>query len=68
MKQVILNIPDGNYEFFIELMEKLNFVSVESDDEEIPKEVQNMVLERLRNSKRENLVTWEEVKAKLKSR
>jgi hypothetical protein len=68
MKQVILNIPDSNYEFFMELMSKLNFISTDADDEEIPKEVQEMVLERLRTSKREELVTWEQVKAKLKSR
>lgn len=66
MKQVILNIPDSNYDFFIELMKKLNFTFEDSDDEEIPKEVQEMVLERLRTSKREDMVTWEEAKAKLK--
>ncbi len=68
MKQVVLNIPDSNYEFFMELMKKLNFITVDSNDEEVPKEVQEMVLERLRTSKREELVTWEEVKSKLKSR
>ena len=68
MKQVVLNIPDSNYEFFMELMKKLNFITVDSNDEEVPKEVQEMVLERLRTSKREELVTWEEVKSKLKTR
>lgn len=68
MKQVILNIPDSNYDFFMELMKKLNFTTVDESVEEIPKEVQEMVLERLRTSKRENLVTWEEVKSKLKNR
>jgi hypothetical protein len=68
MKQVILNIPDGNYDFFMELLKKLNFTAIETSDEEIPKEVQEMVLERLRTSKRENLVTWEDVKSKLKHR
>ena len=68
MKQVVLNIPDSNYEFFMELMKKLNFITVDSNDEEVPKEVQEMVLERLRTSKREELVTWEEVKSILKSR
>jgi hypothetical protein len=66
MKQVILNIPDSNYEFFIELMKKLNFTIADSSEEEIPKEVQEMVLERLRTSKREDMLTWEEAKAKLK--
>lgn len=68
MKQVILNIPDSNYDFFMELMKKLNFTTADTSEEEIPKEVQEMVLERLRTSKRENLVTWEEVKLKLKNR
>ena len=65
MKQVILNIPDSNYEFFMELMKKLNFTAIDSA-EEIPKEVQEMVLERQRTSKREDMLTWEEAKAKLK--
>ena len=66
MKQVILNIPDSNYDFFIELMKKLNFTVADSSEEEIPKEVQEMVLERLRTSKREDMLTWEEAKVKLK--
>jgi hypothetical protein len=66
MRQVILNIPDSNYEFFIELIKKLNLGEIESEDEEIPEEVKKMVLERKRTSKRENLLTWEEVKANLK--
>jgi hypothetical protein len=65
MKQVILNIPDSNYEFFIELMRKLNFKTI-NEEEEIPEEVKRMVLDRKKNSKRENLLTWEEVKANLK--
>lgn len=66
MRQVILNIPDSNYEFFIELIKKLNIGEIESEDAEIPEEVKKMVLERKRTSKRENLLTWEEVKANLK--
>jgi hypothetical protein len=66
MKQVVLNIPDTNYEFFMELMKKLNFTPVEEDDADIPEEVKKMVIDRLNNSKRENLLTWEEAKAKLK--
>ena len=66
MRQVILNIPDSNYEFFIELIKKLNLGEIESEDEEIPEEVKKMVLERQRTFNRETALTWDEVKAKLK--
>jgi len=65
MKQIILNIPDNNYEFFMELMKKLDFEYTDQESE-IPEEIKKMVLERKKNSKRENLLTWEEVKANLK--
>jgi hypothetical protein len=65
MKQVILNIPDSNYDFFMELMKKLNFESVDSEDEVIPDEVKEMVLERKRTFNRDTALTWEEAQKKL---
>ena len=66
MKQVILNIPDSNYDFFIELMKKLNFNPIDSSDDEIPEDIQQKVLERVKHSNREELLTWQEVKSKLR--
>ena len=66
MKQVILNIPDNNYEFFMELMKKLNFITTDQEETQVPEDVKKMVMDRLNNSKRENLVTWEEAKTKLR--
>lgn len=66
MKQVILNIPDSNYDFFIELMKKLNLSPIDDVNDNIPLEIQQKVLYRLKNSKREDLLTWQEVKSKLK--
>ena len=66
MKQVILNIPDVNYDFFMELMKKLDFISIESENEEIPEDVKRKVIERARTFDRGKALTWEEAKLRLK--
>ena len=66
MKQVILNIPDNNFEFFMELMKKLNFITSDQEETQVPEDVKKMVMERKRTFKREDALTWEEVQKKLK--
>lgn len=67
MKQVILNIPEKNYDFFMELIENLGFV--EPSTIEIPEEHKNIVRKRIEDSNLnpERLLDWDEVKNDLKS-
>ena len=64
MKQITLSVPDEKYEFFVELLQTLEFVSIE--DFEIPEEHKNMVRERIKTSSKENWVKWDDVKDSIK--
>ena len=64
MKQITLSVPDEKYEFFVELLQTLEFVSIE--DFEIPEEHKNMVRERIKTSSKENWVKWDDVKDSFK--
>lgn len=62
MKQVILNIPDSKYAFFMELVKSLGFVK--AADVTIPEEHKKIVKQRIAASEKhsERLLDWEEVK------
>lgn len=67
MKQVTLSVPDEKYSFFIELMNSIDFVSIE-DFPPIPEEHKAIVMERIKKST-ENpdlLLDWDEVKDNFK--
>lgn len=64
MKQITLNIPDDKYTFFLELMENLGFEK--TDELTIPQEHKDIVRERIRNSKPDELISWDEARKKLK--
>jgi hypothetical protein len=64
MKQVTLNIPDNKYRFFIELVQNLGFEKAEEMD--IPEEHKAIVRERIRKSKPENLIPWDEARKQLR--
>ncbi len=61
MKQVTLNIPDTKLRFFMELFKQLG---LEVSDEEvvIPEEHKEIVLERIQNTKEEDLLNWDDIK------
>jgi hypothetical protein len=61
MKQVILNIPDNKYQFFIELVRNLGFDKAEELD--IPEEHKAIVRERTLKSKEnpDRLLDWDQV-------
>lgn len=63
MKQVIINIPDNKYDFFLELVHNLGFEKAE--DFEIPEEHKSIVRDRIKNSNPDNLIPWEEAREKL---
>jgi len=64
MKQLNLSIPEEKYEFFVELLKNLDFVSI--NDFEIPEAHQKLVLERKRTSSPDTLKNWDEVKHQFK--
>ncbi len=63
MKQITLNIPEHKYSFFLEL---LNNLGIEKLDEiEIPEEHKKIVRQRIKGSKKEDLLTWDDAKKNL---
>lgn len=62
MKQVILNIPDNKFQFFMELIKNLGFVK--ATEISIPEEHKKEVRKRIAaaNKNPERLLDWEEVK------
>ena len=61
MKEITLKIPDTKLKFFIELFKQLG---LEIRDEElvIPQEHKEIVLDRIQNTKEEDLLNWDDIK------
>ncbi|OFY88672.1 MAG: hypothetical protein A3K10_16915 [Bacteroidetes bacterium RIFCSPLOWO2_12_FULL_31_6] len=62
MKQVILNIPESKFKFFMELVKNLGFVK--TSEVSIPEEHKQEVRKRIAASDRnpERLIDWDNVK------
>ncbi|MCW3127843.1 MAG: hypothetical protein JWO03_3501 [Bacteroidetes bacterium] len=56
MKFMTLQVPDSSYEFFKELMAKLNVKISADDNMVISEEQKELVRERIKTSKPENLL------------
>jgi hypothetical protein len=66
MKEVTLKIPETKINFFMELIKQLGLeVSRELD---IPEEHKTIVRSRIKNSKPEEMISWEDARKKLKSK
>lgn len=65
MKQITLSIPEEKYDFFLELLNNMDFVSIE-DFPAIPKEHQILVKQRKLTSTPESMKDWDEVKHQFK--
>lgn len=64
MKEVTLKIPDDKYQFFMELVRNLGFERV--DEINIPEEHKAIVRERIKKSKPEELIPWQEAREQLR--
>jgi hypothetical protein len=62
MRQLTLNIPDKEYDFFLQLLKKFNFVKIKETDFEIPEEHKKLVIERRKNEDKTKQVKWNDVK------
>lgn len=61
MKEIILKVPDHKVDFILELIEQLG-LEASSEVVEIPEEHKAIVRERIKTSKPEDLVPWEEAR------
>ena len=61
MKKLTVHVPDNQYSFFMELVQKLGFVKVE--EQEISEEHKAIVRERIKKSSQnpDRLFDWEDV-------
>lgn len=68
MKEVKLKIPEEKLGFFRELVKELGFEMKEGDEEtiDIPEEHKAIVRERIKKSRPEDLVPWEEARKQFK--
>ena len=63
MRQLTVTIPDSFYETFISFFKHIPDVSIaENPTNEVPLWQQEMVLERMKNAKPEDYISWEESK------
>lgn len=65
MKEITLKVPDQKLSFFMELVKQLGF-EVAQHDIAIPEEHKTIVRERIKKSKPEDYIPWEEARKQLK--
>lgn len=65
MKEITLKIPDKKLGFFMELVKQLGF-EVTKDELVIPEEHKKIVRDRIKNTKPEDYIPWEEARKQLK--
>ncbi|MBS7230466.1 hypothetical protein KHA90_05465 [Flavobacterium psychroterrae] len=69
MRQLTVTIPDDFYETFVSFFKHIPDVSInENTENEIPLWQQEMVLERMKNAKPEDYISWEESKKRLNAK
>ncbi|MBY0487926.1 MAG: hypothetical protein K2P85_12180, partial [Flavobacteriaceae bacterium] len=61
MTQITLNIPDNELGFFMKLIEKFNYEPL-INDFTMNEEMKSLLDERRATSKKEDFVSWEDVK------
>jgi len=63
MHEITLKVPEQKIRFFMELIQNLGIEVIR--ESEIPEFQKELVRDRIRNSKDENLVPWEEARKQL---
>ena len=64
MKQIVLLVPEEKYDFFVELLNSIDFVSI--DDISIPESHKNLVRQRKQTSTAGSFKNWDDVKHQFK--
>jgi hypothetical protein len=65
MKQITLNIPDDELSFFMKLIEKFNYETVDNELS-VTEEMKNLLEERRSTSKMDDFIPWNEAKKQLR--
>ncbi len=68
MKQVILNIPESEFDFFMKLIKKFKYKTAETIDFNISEEVQQLVDERRKTAKASDYITRAQSNEKIKKK
>ncbi len=61
MKQIVVSVPDEKYDFVMELMNSMDFVTI-SDSIDIPKEHQLLVSQRKQTANSDRMHDWDKLK------
>jgi len=61
MKEITLKIPEKKFQFFLELVKQLG-LEIENSKTSIPKKHKEIVLDRIKKTKEEDLLNWDEIK------
>lgn len=62
MKEITLKVPDAKLSFFMELVSQLGLEIKNNDELVISKKHQGIVLDRIQNTKEEDLLNWDNIK------
>jgi galactose-1-phosphate uridylyltransferase len=65
MRQLTVTIPDAFYESLMQFLKPIPDVLVDESQEEYNRSIEKMVIERVKNSKPEDYISWEESKKRL---
>lgn len=61
MKEITLKVPDTKLSFFLELVNQLG-LEIKNDELVISKKHQEIVMDRIQNTKEEDLLNWDDIK------
>lgn len=65
MKQITLSIPEEKYSFFVELLNSIDFVSIDNLPS-IPEEHKKLVADRKAMANEETMKSWDNIKGQFK--
>jgi hypothetical protein len=68
MKQITLNIKDSQFKFFMELITKLDFVSVDKEENRLSSEQVMMLDKRLNDFNSDSYENWEDIKGSIEKK
>jgi len=63
MKEITLKVPDKKFDFFLELVKHLGIEI--AGDMEIPEEHKAIVRERIKSTRPEDMIPWEDARKQL---
>lgn len=65
MRQLTVTIPDEYYENLIQFLKPIPDTHVDTREDEYNRSIEKKVLERIKNAKPEDYVSWDESKKRL---